>query len=62
MYCTDVEGLVAKVIEERGLSVHSTDLHIGMDLGQGSLKLALILTDRSKEDKTGRAHYSDVTK
>ena len=60
MYCTDVQGLIERVLRERGLSPSSTDVHIGMDGGQGWLKLGLILTDRSKDITTARASYSEV--
>ena len=60
MYCSNVEGLLARLIAERGLNPDLTDIHVGCDGGQGSLKLGLIVTDRSKEEKVGRAFYSQV--
>ena len=60
MYCTDIPGLIERVVTEREMSVNTTDIHLGMDGGQGWLKLGLILTDRSKEENKGRACYSEV--
>ena len=60
VFCTDLSGLIHHVINHRDMSVDETDLHIGLDGGQGWLKVGLIVTDRSKEVKSGRAHYSEV--
>ena len=60
MFCTDLPSLICEIISHRDLSVDHTDIHIGLDGGQGWLKVGLIVTDRSKELKTGRAHYSEV--
>ena len=60
VYCTNIEDLIPRIVVERGLSADTTDVHIGMDGGQGWLKLGLILTDRSKEERDGRARYSEV--
>ena len=38
----------------------TVDVHVGLDWGQGWLKVGLIVTDRSKEEVKGRAHYSEV--
>ena len=33
VFCSDVPGLIERVVLERGLSVETTDIHIGMDGG-----------------------------
>ena len=39
VYCTKVEDLVSLVIEERKLQADNTEIQIGMDDGQGLLKV-----------------------
>ena len=47
-------------MELRQLAGESTDVHMGVDGGQGLVKVGLILTDRNKEEKVGRATYAEV--
>lgn len=37
-----------------------SDLHLGFDGGQGSLKLVLSITERTGQNPIGRAKYSEV--
>ena len=60
VFCTDPCGLIDKPVSDRSLSPATTDVHIGIDGGQGWLKLGLILTDRNKVVQSGRAKYSEV--
>ena len=60
VFCTDVHLLVAKLIEERELDPASMDVHLGIDNGQGSIKIGLTITRRQEQESSaGRAHYSD---
>ena len=47
------------VLTHRGLNPHNSDVHCGIDGGQGSLKVGITVTERNSS-KSGRAHYSDV--
>ena len=60
MFCSDPQELMKKVITERNIPMDSVDVHVGLDGGQGWLKVGLIVTDRSKEEVKRRAHYSEV--
>ena len=44
----------------RGLSPEDIDVHVGIDGGQGWLKLGLSVTEKSEANNNGRAHYSEV--
>ena len=58
--CNNVEALVKELIERRQLDVNSSDVHIGIDGGQGSIKVGLTITDRTTSETCGRAAYSEV--
>ena len=60
MFCSDPQELLKKIITERNIPMDTVDVHVGLDGGQGWLKVGLIVTDRSKEEVKGRAHYSEV--
>ena len=62
VFCHDSNALVLKVLSERGMDPHSSDVHVGIDGGQGILKLAITATDRKDAIKSsgGRSHYSEV--
>ena len=60
MFCSNPSGLLDRLVQERNLSLDTTDVHVGIDGGQGWLKMGLVITDRSKEIHSGRAHYSEV--
>lgn len=48
VFCTDVEGLVADLIESRDIDPDLHDVHIGLDGGQGSIKIGLSVTTRQQ--------------
>ena len=35
-------------------------MKVGVDGGQGWLKMGLTVTDREEKEQTGRSHYSEV--
>ena len=47
------------ILSHRGLDPHNSDVHCGIDGGQGSLKVGITITERNRSN-SGRAHYSDV--
>ena len=51
--------LVLDVLSHRGMDPQHSDVHCGMDGGQGSVKLGITVTERLTEN-TGRSRYSDV--
>ena len=62
VFCEDVSQLVLDVLSHRGMNPQSSDVHCGIDGGQGSLKLAVTITERDQSETSGRAHYSHVRK
>ena len=56
--CNNVEGLVTELIQRRELDVNTSDVHIGIDGGQGSIKVGLTITDRATSESCGLAAYS----
>ena len=60
MFCTEPAHLLAVVLANRGLSPEAVDVHVGIDGGQGWLKLGLSVTDKTEVNNNGRAHYSEV--
>ena len=60
VFCTDCNQLTLDVMAHRGLNSHTCNVHIGLDGGQGMLKVALTITDRLGIEKSDRASYSEV--
>ena len=61
MFCNDLDELMSLALVERGLDPLTTTGLVGLDQGQGSLKVALTLLDSENEDKENcRAKYSQV--
>ena len=44
------------------MNPQTSDVHIGIDGGQKMLKLGVTITERMDSEKSGRCHYSDVSK
>ena len=44
------------------MNPQTSDIHIGIDGGQKMLKLGVTITERMDSEKSGRSHYSDVSK
>ena len=47
-------------LDHRGLHPDSTDLYVGIDGGQGWLKIGLTQTERKGKQVKGRATYDPV--
>ena len=61
MFCNDLDELVCLTINERGLDPSETTVLVGLDQGQGSLKVAVTLVNRKDGDeKQNRSKYSQV--
>ena len=60
VFCNDVDKLVSDMIEHRELDPTTCDVHVGIDGGQGSLKVGATVTDRADSEKSGRTRYSYV--
>ena len=62
MFCNDCDELLRIVLEDRGLDPVSSYVHCGFDSGQGILKIAMTVTERSQDTQNrGRAKYSEVS-
>ena len=63
MYCNNVDDFLAQVIIERNLSPDNVEVQIGMDDGQGLLKVMLTVKEKSELgkiiDKPARSCYSE---
>ena len=44
VYCNDIEELVAMVLHHRGQETNDVDINLGVDGGQGFLKVTLPIT------------------
>ena len=60
VFCNDVDKLVSDLIEHRELDPTTCDVHVGIDGGQGSLKVGATVTDRTDTGNSGRTRYSYV--
>ena len=49
-----------EVLAHRGLNPQTCDVHVGIDGGQGMLKLGVTITDRLEQEESGRSFYSQV--
>ena len=52
--------LVNLTCQQRGVAVEDCELHVGFDGGQGSLKVALSITDKVPIISKGRSKYAEV--
>ena len=59
--CSNVDKLVLELMKRRDLDSNNCDIHIGIDGGQGSLKVGMTVTDREIEETLGRSKYSEVS-
>ena len=59
VFCDDPNQLVLDILAHRGMDPQNSDVHCGIDGGQGSLKIGITVTEKGTK-KLGRAHYSDV--
>ena len=61
VFCTDCDGLLQTVLEERGVQPADADVHCGFDGGQGILKIAITATQKKEVvTKKGRSTYDQV--
>ena len=62
VYCTDLDELLLRTIQSRGLDHGQVEPLIGVDGGQGFLKIGLILNEcQVGEDSRGeRSKYTEV--
>ena len=59
VYCNDVSQLVIRLLEHRGLDESTADIKLGLDGGQGSLKVTLSIMDKDERMKSGRQTYAE---
>ena len=59
VFCNDVEELVVRVMEHRELDENQVDIKLGLDGGQGSLKVTLSVMEKDERVMTGRQTYAD---
>ena len=59
VYCNDVSQLVIRLLQHRGLDQSTADIKLGLDGGQGSLKVTLSIMDKDERIKTGRKTYTE---
>ena len=62
MFCLDLDELVSLAIHERGMNPYETTGLVGLDQGQGSLKVGLTLVENNddEEKENRRSKYSQV--
>ena len=60
VFCTEPTDLLAVAMAHRGLSPNDVDAHVGIDGGQGWLKIGLTLTKRCEINNNKRAKYEEV--
>ena len=61
VFCSDLGSMVSHLIECRDLDPDKADVHIGIDGGQGSVKVGITVTTREDSQMQGRAKYSYVS-
>ena len=61
VFCSDLDELVTLAVHERGLDPFATTGLVGLDGGQGSLKVALTLVENSEDKENKRSKYSQVS-
>ena len=61
MFCSDLDELVTLAVHERGLDPFATTGLVGLDGGQGSLKVALTLVENSEDKENKMSKYSQVS-
>ena len=57
VFCSDLRDLVSHLIAKRGMDPTNSDIHIGIDGGQGSLKVGVTITERDDEVQNTRSKY-----
>ena len=58
----DTAKLIEETIIKREMDPENSDLLVGFDGGQGSLKVALTITEKQEPEKLKRSRYSEVYK
>ena len=61
MFCSCPDSLVSYLVSQRDMNADTSDVHIGIDGGQGMLKVGLTVTDRGDRKEDGRSKYSEVS-
>ena len=59
VFCNDVEELVVHVMEHQELDKNQVDIKLGLDGGQGSLKVTLSVMEKDERVMTGCQTYTD---
>ena len=54
-----IDNLVVEVLLERGLKPEDVNILIGIDDGQGILKVSIVMIDKNIDNREGRSHYSE---
>ena len=52
---------MSDLIVARDINPHTSDAHVGIDGGQGMLKVGVTVTDREEEECSGRSNYLSVS-
>ena len=58
MFCSDLDKLVSDMISHRNIDPVTSDVKVGIDGGQGMLKVGMTISDRDNTEHVGRSHYS----
>ena len=59
IYCNDVTQLIVRLLEHRDLDIENIDIKLGLDGGQGSLKMTLSIMKKDEREQTGRQTYAE---
>ena len=61
VFCSDLKGLISHLIQCRQIDPEKSDIHIGIDGGQGSVKVGITITNRELAKPSGRLKYAYVS-
>ena len=61
VFCSDLKSLVSHLLQCREIFPKKADIHVGIDGGQGSVKVGITITTREDSQIQGRAKYSYVS-
>ena len=59
VYCSDVDELLRRLVESRELDEETMTVKIGLDGGQGSLKVVMSVVAKIDDTKTGRRQFGE---
>ena len=59
VYCTNLDELIRRLVESRELDEETMTVKIGLDGGQGSLKVCLSVVTKEENMETGRRRFSE---